>query len=90
MNTGTKIRNDIERLLTKYGFELVSFQYFRKVFGNIVVLVKCNNRTLTFVTDRGEIYLDGNPLCSYDYLLTERKSTPEKLLELMEAEFSRL
>jgi len=76
--------NDIEDLLEKYGCELICFDYNEKVFGNIVLEIKYKNQKLTFITDRGEIYCNGEFLLDGEYFRSENKSTSQKLFELIE------
>ncbi len=79
-----EIKKDIQTLLDKYGCELISFEYYKKIFGNIVLKIKFKEEEIEFITDRGEIVCNGKYLCNYDYLITEKKTTPQKLLELIE------
>lgn len=83
-----KIKKEISNLVLKYNGELVNFEYHKKVFGNIVLEIKCNEKSLCFVTDRGEIYCNGQLLCTYDYLRNENKTTPQKLLEIIEIQLN--
>ena len=41
-------------------------------------------KELNFVTDRGEIYCNSELLWDYEYLRKENKTTPQKLLEIIE------
>ena len=46
--------------------------------------IKKEGKELNFVTDRGEIYCNGELLSDYEYLRKENKTTPQKLLEVIE------
>ena len=59
---------------------VVSFDYYEKVFGNIVLKLEIGKDTHTFITDRGEIYHNGK------YHYTEKKDTFLKLLQLIKQE----
>ena len=75
---------ELTKILDKYGCELIDFHYYKKVFGNIVLKIVLKDKELNFVTDRGEIYCNGELLCNYDYLKNENKTTSQKLIELMD------
>ena len=51
-----KITKTINSIITLYGYEIEYFRYYPDVFGNIVLKIKKDNITETFITDRGEIY----------------------------------
>lgn len=70
--------------MDKYNFEVIEFNYYKQIFGNIVLKIKKEEKELKFITDRGEIYCNSELLCDYEYLRKENKTTPEKLLELIE------
>ncbi len=75
---------NLTKLLSTYNCELISYQYFKKIFGNIVLKIRCLENELNFVTDRGEISCNGVLLCTHEYIKKENKTTPEKLLEQIE------
>ena len=50
----------------------------------MVLSIKKEEKELNFVTDRGEVYCNGELLCDYEYLRKENKTTPQKLLEVIE------
>jgi hypothetical protein len=54
------------------------------VFGNIILKIRFKEKELYFVTDRGDIYCNGELLCDYEYLRNEDKTTHQKLVELIE------
>ena len=74
----------LSKLMDKYNFEVKEFNYYNKIFGNIVLRIKKEDKELNFVTDRGEIYCNSELLCNYEYLRKENKTTPQKLLEVIE------
>ena len=65
---------------------VVSFDYYGKVFGNIVLKLEIGKDTHTFITDRGEIYHNGKMLCNSSYHYTEKEDTFPKLLQLIKQE----
>ncbi len=75
---------NLKKLLSTYNCKLISYQYFKKIFGNIVLKIRCIENELNFVTDRGEIFCNGVLLCTYEYIKKENKTTPQKLLEQIE------
>lgn len=79
-----RFESDLKKLLSTYDCELINYQYFKKIFGNIVLKIRCLEHDLNFVTDRGEISCNGVLLCTYEYIKKENKTTPQKLLEQIE------
>ena len=78
-----KFELQLSKLMEKYNFEVIEFNYYKQTFGNIVLKIK-KEKDLNFVTDRGEIYCNGELICDYEYLRKENKTTPQKLLEVIE------
>lgn len=79
-----EFESELGKLLKKYNCELIDFEYYHRIFGNMVLTIRFRDITLDFVTDRGEIYCNGEFLCDYEYLRRENKTTPQKLLEQIE------
>lgn len=79
-----KFKLQLSKLMDKYNFEVIEFNYYKQIFGNIVLKIKKEEIELNFITDRGEIYCNSELLCGYEYLRNENKTTPQKLLELIE------
>ena len=79
-----KFKLQLSKLKDKYNFEVIEFNYYKQIFGNIVLRIKKEDKELNFVTDRGEIYCNSELLCDYEYLRKENKTTPQKLLEVIE------
>lgn len=78
-----KFKLQLLKLIDKYNFEVIEFNYYNKIFGNIVLRIKKEDKELNFVTDRGEIYCNSELLCNYEYLRKGNKTTPQKLLEVI-------
>ena len=73
----------VEKILP-IGFTLISFEYDKKHFGNMIVRIKSPNTVYTFITDRGEIYCDGKMICDSSYRYLEKEDTFPKLLSIMQ------
>lgn len=65
---------------------LVSFDYNRKVFGNIVVKLEYEGINHTFISDRGDIIHNRKMLCDSSYQHLENIDTFQKLLQLIKRE----
>lgn len=52
----SEMLNRINELLQKKGAHTISFDYYKKVFGNMVLVVDYDNEKHVFVVDRREIY----------------------------------
>lgn len=74
---------EIKEAIEPYHYELTFFKYYKKIFGNIVIEIVSNEKKLTFVCDRGEIYCNGVILSNYDYLKTGKITKFEKMKELI-------
>jgi len=59
----------LKKTLIKYNADLVSFEYYYKVFGNIVIEIEHEGQKHIFVSDRGEIH--HNQELVYDKSITE-------------------
>lgn len=79
-----KFKSQLSKLMDKYNFEVIEFNYYKKIFGNIVLKIKKEEKELNFITDRGDIYCNSELLCNYDYIRKENKKTTDKLLEMVE------
>ena len=79
-------KSELITLLDKYGCEVIDFQYFKIIFGNIVLKIQHEGTQLNFITDRGDIYCNNKLICNCEYIRTENKSTPQKLLEIINSE----
>ena len=79
-----KFKSQLSKLMDKYNFEVIEFNYYKKIFGNIVLKIKKEEKELNFITDRGDIYCNSELLCNYDYIRKDNKKTPDKLLEMVE------
>ncbi|PKK99052.1 MAG: hypothetical protein CVV57_04390 [Tenericutes bacterium HGW-Tenericutes-2] len=71
--------NDISKLLMQKRAKLISFEYYEKIFGNIVLKIEYQNEDHLFVTDRSEVYHNGKFLfefnqAGYDYYKKTSKS----------------
>ncbi len=76
-----KLKLQLSKLMDKYNFEVIEFNYYKQIFGNIVLRIKKEGKEFNFITDRGEIYCNSELLCDYEYLRNENKTTPQKLIE---------
>lgn len=55
----------INELLLKKGAHVISFKYYKKVFGNMVLVIDFQNKEHVFVVDRREIYYNGKFLFDF-------------------------
>ena len=67
-------------------YTLVSFEFDRKHFGNIIAKINSPSKHYTFVTDRGEIYCNGKMICDSSYRYFEKEDTFPKLLSVIKSE----
>lgn len=57
-----KFKLQLSKLMDKYNFELIEFSYYKKIFGNIVLKIRINEKEFYFITDRGDIYCNNKLL----------------------------
>ena len=81
-------REVLKSILDTYQAELVSYEYYQKIFGNYVILINFGEQTHTFVTDRGEIYHNDKMMCDSSYHVDGSDDTFTKLLEIIKQELS--
>lgn len=48
--------NRISDFLQRKNVQMISFEYYRRIFGNVVLVVEYRNEKHEFVVDRREIY----------------------------------
>ncbi len=68
---GVNMNNYKKRLISifnKYQISTYKIDYYPKMFGNIVCSFQYNDKNYNFVTDRGEIILNGQSINDADYL----------------------
>ena len=65
MNNYKKI---LINIFNKYQISTYKIDYYPKMFGNIVCSFQYNDKNYNFVTDRGEIILNGQSINDADYL----------------------
>ena len=68
---GVNMNNYKKRLISifnKYQISTYKIDYYPKIFGNIVCSFQYNGKNYNFVTDRGEIILNGQSINDADYL----------------------
>lgn len=75
----TEMLNRINEMLQKKGAHTISFDYYKKVFGNIILVIDYENEKHVFVVDRREIYHNDKFLFEFhqegdDYYQTTKKS----------------
>lgn len=73
----------LSSFLAEYGASIVSFSYYPKIFGNIVVTVSFGSSVYEFITDRGDIYCNKQLICDNSYHIPGRSDTVDKLIEVM-------
>jgi hypothetical protein len=77
---------------------IVSFEYYPKIFGNIVVELESHNSKHRFITDRGEIYHNSQMsgentwkskmCCDNSYMYLKKEDTFSKLLQVIKQELN--
>ena len=77
---------------------IVLFEYYPKIFGNIVVELESHNSKHRFITDRGEIYHNSQMsgentwkskmCCDSSYMYFEKEDTFPKLLQVIKQELN--
>jgi len=69
-----RMQQDLSVISQKYNVKILSFQYFKKAFGNIIIEIEKDGDIFTFMSDRGDIFC--NRRSSADGLTRTIKSIP--------------
>lgn len=78
-----KYKKLIEEVINDCCCDLVYFEYNRKVFGNMHVVIRKNGELVEFITDRGEIRNNKGFCIDDSYVSADGKSTFDKLMEVL-------
>lgn len=79
-------KEELELFLKSYGAELITYEYYSKIFGNYIVVIKVEGQLHTFITDRGEINHNSKMVCDNSYHVAGCDDTFSKLLEVIQNE----
>lgn len=81
------LRNKINEIISETGYVLVVFNINYKCFGNILLKLVCENKkNIKIITDRGDIYLNGELVCDHSYHIAGFDDTPLKVIEILSKE----
>ena len=75
------MKERIEKLLSLYDATLIDFQYYKKIFGNIIVKIKYRGVIHEFIVDRGEISHNEKMICDNTYHIAGKDDAFDKLCE---------
>ena len=73
----------INNVVNQIGGEITHFVYDRKYFGNIILVVKKDDKEYRYVVDRSEIYFNNKMVCNDSYCREENKEPYQKLVEII-------
>lgn len=79
-------KEQLKDFLGAYGAELITFDYYSKIFGNFNVVIKVEDKLHTFITDRGEIIHNSKMVCDNSYHVAGCDDTFSKLIEVIKKE----
>lgn len=82
-HTKKKIFTAINNAVNQIGGEITHFVYDRKCFGNIILVVKKDDKEYKYVVDRGEIYFGNKGFLNNSYMREENKEPYQKLIEVI-------
>ncbi|MBP3478882.1 MAG: hypothetical protein J6K03_05285 [Oscillospiraceae bacterium] len=63
--------------------KLIDFTYNSKCFGNMTAKIKQSGKVHTFITDRGEIYYNGEMVCDSSYRYKEKEDIFPRLIQMI-------
>lgn len=73
-------------LCEKYNAKIITFEYYKKLFGNFLIEIEYKDKLHTIIADRGEICIDGYMVCNSSYHIAGQDDTFTKLVEMLEKE----
>lgn len=79
-----EIRQGILKKLNGTSFELLHFERNHKAFGNMIAKIKSENKEYDFISDRGDIYCNGDIILTALYHIAEEDDSPVYLLKAIE------
>jgi hypothetical protein len=79
MNKRETYYNTLSNFLLSKNAKIIKFEYYEKLFGNIILVIEYKQKKYEFITDRGEIYLNDKLVCYNSYHI----KTIEKLIEII-------
>ena len=79
----------INSFLQSHNAHITSFEYYPKIFGNMIVNIAYNGTELEFVVDRGEIYCNKKCICDGSYHVAGRDDAIDKLIEVIQEKMLR-
>ena len=74
----------LSEFLISNNVKILSFNYYKKIFVNIVLLIEYNNIRYEFITDRGEIFMNKKLICNNSYMKKGKNSTVDKLIQILQ------
>ena len=78
-----EMAKQLQKLAEQLNAELISFEYRKQIFGNMIVKIKKADTVYDFVTDRGEIYCNNSLLCDASYHQAGTSDTFPRLVEII-------
>ena len=77
----------LKSFLATYNADIVSFSYYPKIFGDIVITVDYDGSIYEFITDRGEIWCNDRCICDNSYHRAGQCDTVDQLMIIMKGVF---
>ncbi len=78
-----EIIKKIEAFSKLFGVRIVNFKYYFEVFGNYLFEMICENETIAFMSDRGEIAVNNKYVLDDSYHIAGQPDNQDRVLEEM-------
>lgn len=78
-----EIINKLQAFSKLFGVQIANFKYYYKVFGNFIFEMICENETIVFMSDRGEIAVNYEYVLDDSYHIAGKSDNQDRVLEEM-------
>lgn len=79
-----KFKTNLYNLVKNTSFEIEQYEYFPKVFGNFIIVLRREYKSYKFITDKGDIYLNDYLIITNQDCMKIGKSTFDAILDKVE------
>lgn len=73
----------LRTFLSARNAQIVSFEYYGQIFGDIVLTIRYKDTSYEFITEKGDIYFNGQLACDSSYHIKGRDDTVSKLIDVI-------
>jgi hypothetical protein len=76
----TRFKQELINMIKDTSFKIISYDYYPKIFGNMVLILESNNSLHKFISDKGDIYYNESLVITHKKCVEESRTTQSALL----------